>query len=333
MNQLSTSKNKAYNLLSIGQRGVGKTVFIIGSYAECNSANHPQSPQQLWFDCQDTQAREKIESILNYVGQNGQYPPPTIKITDFNFSLKCRSGQGNQTLCNFRWWDIPGETCNIHHPEFQKLVLISHGCCMFINTEALVHDSDYLQAVEDMIKQVVAIVSLIKQYSLNYALALIFTKCDLLDDEPLRLLQIKEKLQPMLARLDAVNANYQKFYSAIPIVSDRGAARLKATGAAASLLWLVSELKKNHNLQAQPELGMGLMPHQAELTEKASAGENLFNLNLPLTGRTHLLLLGICLLGVNVSLFLVFASGRLSHPAQLRQTPVKTRTEQLRSSD
>lgn len=204
MTPLSANQTKAYNLLSIGQRAVGKTVFLAGSYLECNSAYWTKAPQQLWFDCQDSQDKEKIESILKYVAQNGQYPPATMKITNFNFSLKRRSRQDTQTLCHFRWWDVPGEICNTNHPEFQKLVLVSHGCCVFINADALVRDSTYLQTLEDMITQVVAIASLVEQYGLRYALALIFTKCDLLGTGSLSLLQIEEKVQPLIDRKSVV---------------------------------------------------------------------------------------------------------------------------------
>jgi len=42
---------KTFNLLSIGQRGVGDS--LAGSYAELHS-NSQDNPQQLWFDRQDT---------------------------------------------------------------------------------------------------------------------------------------------------------------------------------------------------------------------------------------------------------------------------------------
>ena len=337
MTYLSTNQTKAYNLLSIGQRSVGKTVFLAGSYAECNSAERAKASQQLWFECQDSQDRAKVESILNYVARNGQYPPATMKITNFNFSLKRRSRQDTQTLCHFRWWDVPGEVCNIQHPEFQKLVLLSHGCCVFIDAEALVCDSTYLQVLEDMIKQVVSIASLVHQYSLRYAFALIFTKCDLLGNGPLRLLQIEEKVQPLIARLDAVKADYQRFYSAIPIFN-QGTATLKATGAAAPLLWLVSELRKIHKQNTEQELGIGLMQNQIKLNETVVAGENSLSLDLPLIFRGNRLSLAVisiclCLLGATISLFFVSVFNPLTPATKQAQTSEKTSTEQIQCPD
>jgi len=54
---------------------VGKTVFLAGSYAELHSPTQTDGAQRLWFDCQDSQAQENIEDILNYIGETGEYPP------------------------------------------------------------------------------------------------------------------------------------------------------------------------------------------------------------------------------------------------------------------
>ena len=262
MKLFSGTKPKVFSLLSIGQRGVGKTVFLAGSYAELRSEHHQENREQFWFDCRDSQTKKNIESILNYVARTGQYPPPTMKIINFNLSLKHRSLWGAKTLCNFQWRDIPGECCKIGNTDFQKMVLNSHGCCVFINAYELVRDPDYLPSLEELVKQVVAISSLVKQHGLKYPFALIFTQCDRLDSGSLGLphieLQIEENLEPLISRLDAAKAKYQKFYSAIPIVSREGVSILKAKGVATPLFWLVSELKKIPNFQSQSNLGSGL---------------------------------------------------------------------------
>lgn len=69
-----------FNLLSIGQRGAGKTVFLAGSYAELHPySNQYIKPQEkLWFDCQNSQVQENIDKILSYVAQVGMYPPSTL---------------------------------------------------------------------------------------------------------------------------------------------------------------------------------------------------------------------------------------------------------------
>ncbi len=272
MNLLPGVTPKTFNLISIGQRAVGKTVFLAGSYAELHSHSQPDLPQQLWFDCQDSQVQEKIERILNYMAQTGQYPPPTMRITDFNFSLKRHSLWGTQTLCNFNWWDIPGESCNADNPDFRRMVSNSHGCCVFIDAFKLVNDPAYVQALEgDIILQVRVLADLVSLNGLKYAFALIVTKYDLLKPDPLNQQQITEGLRSLTTHLDALKVNYQTFYSAISIVLTKGASTLAAKGAAAPLLWLVLELSQAHNprINNPLELVTRLLPGQSRPQDSA----------------------------------------------------------------
>lgn len=87
MNAPSKTKTQTFNLLSIGHRGVGKTVFLVGSYAE-QKANSGSRKSSTWFDCQDTQVQHNLNTLLEYIAQTGQYPPATMKITNFNFAAK-----------------------------------------------------------------------------------------------------------------------------------------------------------------------------------------------------------------------------------------------------
>lgn len=265
MNTLLGTTPKTLSLLSIGQRGVGKTVFLAGSYTELHADSQSDNSQQLWFDCQDSDVEANIENVLSYIAKTNLYPPATIKITDFNFSLKRRSLWGTKTLCHFRWWDIPGESCNVRNPDFKKIVYASQGCCMFIDAYALVHNSGYLQMLENITEQVMAIASLVYLSKLKYAFALILTKCDLLQFNPLNQQQIEKGLQPLFIGLDNVRANYQTFYSFVPIINTEGTATLRPKGAAAPLIWLVLELIKAHN--------PGLMNNLLELvTRRRSVG-------------------------------------------------------------
>jgi tetratricopeptide (TPR) repeat protein len=247
MNLLLGTHRKTFSLLSIGQRGVGKTVFLAGSYAEIHSAIQT-SPQKLRFDCKENQVQANIEKILSYVEDTGEYPPSTMKVENFNFSLKRRGFLGDQTLCHFRWWEIPGEICQKGNPDFLNMVSSSHGCCVFIDAYALTHEQAYMQELEDIIEMASTLASLVfVNKELKYAFALILTKCDLLEADLFSQQQLQKQLQPLTTRLDEVKANYEIFYSHIPIVHTGGASTLKAKGAAAPLLWLVWELNKAHN--------------------------------------------------------------------------------------
>lgn len=244
MSLLSNTATKRFNVLSIGQRGVGKTVFLAGSYTELYFPTQTDNAERLWFDCQDSEAKENIEDILNYISKTSLYPPSTMKITNFNFSLKRHTSRGSQTLCNFRWWDIPGESCNIKNLDFRRMVLNSHGCCVFIDAYALIHKPTYYQEIEESIQAVLAISNLVYMNSLKFPFALILTKCDLLEPSLLNHKHFSELLQPLTIYLNKVKARYQTFYSNIPVVHTEGTSVLKPRGAAEPLLWLVSELSK-----------------------------------------------------------------------------------------
>ncbi len=245
-----------FNLLSIGHRGVGKTVFLAGSYAELQSGRQVES-KDIWFEGANDQAQQTIEKLLGYMAQTGQYPPATMKVTDFTFSAKAQEGRKEKTLCEFRWADIPGEICRLDNPDFESMLLKSHGCCVFIDAGALVKSPEYLTQLEETVKQVEVISALAAQSGLQYIFALILTKCDLLDAGPAKLIKIEQKLRSLTNRLDAANTIYRRFYSSISIVPAGGASVVKAEGASVPVLWLVSELSKVYQTQAPKNLGSG----------------------------------------------------------------------------
>jgi tetratricopeptide (TPR) repeat protein len=253
MNLFASNKPKTYSLLSLGERGVGKTVFLAGSYFELNKKS-----EKIWIESQDSQAQTNLQGVLDYIQKNSQYPPATMKITTFNFTLKQRNLIGEKILCHFRWWDVPGESCNIDNPDFQKIVLGSHSCCLFINTYELITKPNYLASIEPIIKQVVAIASLVNQHQMSYAFAVILTQCDRLDTTTIGKIKIEEKLQPLIARLRLVKAKCQQFYSAITLENEGDRAQLKPQGAADPLLWLASELNLADDLQLYQNLETGV---------------------------------------------------------------------------
>lgn len=317
MNLLPGKTAKTFNLLSIGQRGVGKTVFLAGSYAELHGAAEPKAPRQMWFDCQDREVLENMETLLGYIARTGQYPPPTLKVKNFNFSLKRQSQWGTKTLAHFRWWDIPGEACRNDNPEFRSMVFNSQGCCVFIDGYALVHKSAYREALEEIIQQVMPIATLVNLNQLKYAFAVIVTKCDLLKAEPQSRQQLEEGLQWLTNCLNVVKANYRTFYSDIPIVHlDDGSSTLKAKGAAAPLLWLVQELSQAYNPGLMNNLLEFVTPKQPSLqpqlasaddgglhslvssTGKPSKVKKLLGLYLFPTTRKYILLVSVAIVGL-----------------------------------
>jgi GTPase SAR1 family protein len=243
----SANATKTFRLLSIGQRGVGKTVFLVGSYTELHGDRPLPDSQKLWFDCQDREAKSNIAKILNYISENNQYPPPTMKITDFSFSLKQKTALGVQTLCNFIWSDIPGEICDSKNREFRRMVHESQRCCVFIDVYTLATDESYIKTIEDIMEQVTAIAHLAHLNDLKYPFAIILTKSDLVEADPPTRQKIEDCMRSLTSHLRFLRANYQNFYSFIPIVCTNGAFKLEPQGAASPFLWLVTELNKAYN--------------------------------------------------------------------------------------
>lgn len=306
MKRLAGAVPKTFNLLSIGQRGVGKTVFLAGSYTELHPEDEWEDGPSLWFDCRDRQSQENIDRILAYVTQTGQYPPPTMKITHFNFSLKRHNWRGEQTLCQFHWWDVPGETCNLESLDFQSLVYQSHGCCVFIDGSRLAQEPDYGQELLSLFNQVVAIAALVQSNGLKYILALILTQCDRLPPEAAANPQITAGLLPLTSRLDQIGMVYRTFRSAAPIVVEAGKPVLRATETASALLWLGSELKQCHDpglgswlqnqilrsprcrTQSWQTLGEGALASLVKVADQVRPGPTLLGIYLPLALRRPL---------------------------------------------
>jgi tetratricopeptide (TPR) repeat protein len=250
------TKTKTFRLLSLGHRGVGKTVFLASNCTEAlRPSSEKNSKQSLWFECQDAELKENIAKLVDYTVRTGQYPPPTFKISDFCFSLKRKTLRGDETLCNFSWFDIPGELCNINNVEFQTVLLSSHGCCVFVDSYALLHEENYPQIIEQMMSQLEAIVSLVNQHHLEYPFSLICTKCDLLEQTPIQFIQLEEKLRPIKKRLDLAKARYRQFYAAVPIIHGGKEGLIQSKGSTAPLLWLISQLNEIHGTDAQLNLG------------------------------------------------------------------------------
>jgi len=131
--------------------------FLAGSYAELHSPTQTDGAQRLWFDCQDSQAQENID-ILNYIGETGEYPPPTMKVTNFNLSLKRHS-----LWVTKHFAILAGGT--FLSPATLTILTFERWClirvCVFIDAYALVHISTYQQNLKDIIQAVMQIANFV----------------------------------------------------------------------------------------------------------------------------------------------------------------------------
>lgn len=236
-----------YSFVSIGQRGVGKTVFLAACYLE----SHRDTEQQrlLWFDCEDRDARRKIDNLLVYVAKTGEYPPATLKITNFEFLLKQRSQWGHQTLGQVRWWDVPGEACHIDNPDFTAILTHSDGCCLFLDAPSLVQTADNPSPLARLLQPLESAVELFINQGLSLPLAIILTKCDQLPPHPLYWQRLKKALNPFVIRLQAWQANYKLFYSEIPIIELDGVSTLQLTRLGTPIYWLFSNIHRSRQAE------------------------------------------------------------------------------------
>lgn len=273
---LSKGPAKRFSLLVMGQRGVGKTVFLAGSYAALHNLSQ-QERGPLWFDCQTDRTKGNIEAILSYVARSGEYPPATIKTLDFDFSLKRRRLLGSQTLCHFGWHDIPGEICTPENESFRDIVLSSHGCCFFVDGYALVNEKSYMEGLKGLIYQIQIIASLAYLNELKYAFSLVVTKADLIksdaDGKDWKE-KVEQSLQPLFDVLQTGRANYKVFYSAVLIDSGTDSLTLKTDGGAAPVLWLIDELFRAHSPGLRGYI-LGFITRLSRRNEKPQAPEAL----------------------------------------------------------
>ncbi|MDJ0508467.1 MAG: tetratricopeptide repeat protein [Crocosphaera sp.] len=247
MSLLPYQKRPTFNFLTLGERGVGKTVFFAGCYAEINNGFLSQKKDQLsWFEGQNHQDKENLDNILNYVAKNGQYPPATLKITEFNLDLKQRNRQTTKTLCNFRWYDIPGEFCDVNVPAFKELVIKSHSCYVFLNAAHLINQPTYIESLEELLEQITVIATLKRATNKNYTFVLVFTQFDRLKNKETARFQVEEKIRPFLISLEKEDVKYIRFYSEVPIIQIDNFYKLNPKGIAVSLIWVVSDLQRNY---------------------------------------------------------------------------------------
>lgn len=232
-----------YNILSIGFRGAGKTVFLAGSYTSLHFNRKKARLHQEWLDCQDPESHEKMDQLLSYITQTRQYPPPTLKVADFNFSVKTRTLCGVKTRCHLHWWDIPGEFCQPNNADLQLLLFSSHACCLLIDAPAFVNNRPYQQKVETVMQQLAQFLPQSQANRPNYPLAVILTKFDLLQTEQNRG-QLKQQLKPFVQDLRRQQINSHGFTSAIPLISFGASVTLHPQGTGAPFRWLIAELKK-----------------------------------------------------------------------------------------
>jgi hypothetical protein len=238
-----TTANKIYTVLSIGQRGAGKTVFLVGCYQAFKNQSNPRNQQEITWQCEQQESEENIEKILNYVAKTGKYPPATLKISNFDFTLEKNSSNQLKKIATIRWWDVPGESCQIYNLAFVNMTLKANGCLLFLEAPSLLNEQRKQNSSLNIFQTLIEIIHHNKP---NFNLAIIITKCDLVISDRKCWQSLQLKVQELKKRLQESQVNYRFFYSTVLIDSQQGT--LEANQALESMSWLFSQIDQQVNL-------------------------------------------------------------------------------------
>ncbi|MGK7945887.1 MAG: hypothetical protein AB4058_15600 [Microcystaceae cyanobacterium] len=250
------SSTRHYNFLSIGERGVGKTVFFVGQYGHSTQSISSEN-SSLRFDCNDAETQETIQKIQEYVARTAKYPPATMKMTNFDFLVREKTNLDAPPLCEVCWWDTPGESCQIYNPAFLNMMLSVDGSCLFLDAQQLVRYAYNTEKLQEQLQPVRTFVDLLTHNSFYYPIALILTKCDLINNENDEK-ALQDSLKDLREYWDELKVNYRLFYSKIPVVKQDGRPVLQARGKENALTWLVEAAQANPN--EKPQLGSADTP-------------------------------------------------------------------------
>ncbi len=239
----TSAETPLYHLLSIGQRGVGKTVFLVGSYVDLQTPGDREQPHRFWFECENSQAKQTLNNVLNYIERTGHYPPATLKLTNFDFCVKELTSEGVKTHAQICWWDTPGESCQIFNPAFLMMVTQSDGACLLLDAQLLVEKANESQALEKMLNPVTALAEIVAANHLNLPIALILTKCDLLPATPYPWQTLKRNLYSLTTLLTSLGIKFRIFYCGLPIETQEENKHLQTKQGGEPIRWLVSQLQ------------------------------------------------------------------------------------------
>lgn len=243
-----TEKTVAPNTFTfqlIGQRGVGKTVFLASMCARMNELD------RIGLRSADAQTEAHMQQILKFIRTQGSYPPATDRNVPFSFDLY-RKGMflNRKPLCQFRWEDIPGESCKAWDGNFNRSLTHSSGGLVFVDASALLTDPGYGKSIDALIEMLIPVVNLVALNQLDYPIALVLTKCDLLGSmNPSTLNLLGERLSPLTGCLEQFDSRYRVFYSSMTIQpGERGQSSLVLGPGQPALLWLIEEIQSRQDV-------------------------------------------------------------------------------------
>jgi GTPase SAR1 family protein len=123
------------------------------------------------------------------------------------------------------------------------MVLNADGYCAFLDATTIVKGANNQDALTKAFESVKSIAEVISSNNLRHPIAIVLTKCDLVQNDTSDWQILERNLKPLKKLLDKLQVNYQIFCSAIPVVDNNGISMLRTAEAANPVLWLVSKLR------------------------------------------------------------------------------------------
>jgi hypothetical protein len=234
--------NDTFTFQLIGQRGVGKTVFLATMSSQYDALT------EYGLCSADVQTENQIQQILTFMRNNGSYPPATNRSIPFTFDLYSKGSSANRKpLCTFRWEDIPGEICQLWDEGFNRSTADSSGCLIFVDANALMTKPDYTENLDQLNDLLLPLVNIVALNGIAYPVAIVLTKCDMVGTLTTQLTEIlQERLQPIIRGLKRFNIAHKVFYSSLSLSrpGNAGPYTLTVGNTESPLLWLIEEIQR-----------------------------------------------------------------------------------------
>jgi len=268
---MTSRTDDTFTFQLIGQRGVGKTVFLATMSSQYDDLT------EYGLCSADVQTENQVQQILTFMRNNGSYPPATNRSIPFTFDLYPKgSSSSRKPLCTFRWEDIPGEICQLWDEGFNHSTANSSGCLIFVDANALMTNPDYTENLDQLTDLVLPLVNIVALNGITYPVAIVLTKCDMLGTLTPQLSGIlQERLEPIIRGLKRFKIAHKVFHSSLSLTrpGSSGSYTLTVGNTESPLLWLIDEIQRVRKVPVLVKIAKWLGLRQ----KRKNKGSRIFN--------------------------------------------------------
>jgi hypothetical protein len=192
---------KQLKWLALGERGVGKTTFLLSVW--CQLLSSSERSKSCPLDAFGI-TRDKLERALNYVRQTGCYPTATMRFDQLIFDVKTSHWWGGEKMiAQIEWVDSPGERCHQRDSDFLCEVFTSNAFFIFIKIKDAIEALKTRQSLEKVFAPALKLASALRD-SPPKPIVVIFTGIDRLQtmEELLAIKKIETTLTEYVNRIN-----------------------------------------------------------------------------------------------------------------------------------